>query len=114
MMFDLPVLSLSGVLSDSEPTKRDEAARVIKLAAERSGFLQVIDHGMDPILISRAFELAERFFSLPVDEVRLSVFYKLKLSTLTDYLQKAVLQGIRILIDFGEPVIRRIARLYSA
>lgn len=59
---DLPTLDLSetdlGVLGEQ-----------FRMAGERTGFMQIVNHGMSAELMSRAFDLAEKFFHLPLEEV---------------------------------------------
>ena len=50
-------------------TRREEVTDQLWTAATDIGFFQLVDHGIDPAVVDRAFALAERFFALP-DEVK--------------------------------------------
>ena len=58
----LPVLSLA---SDPAALSRD-----LGESFQTFGFAMVRDHGIDPALIARAWELTEAFFALPEEEKR--------------------------------------------
>ncbi|CAI9116936.1 OLC1v1018232C1 [Oldenlandia corymbosa var. corymbosa] len=63
---DIPVISLAGI--DVSAERRSEIREKIAEASEEWGLFQVIDHGIDPDLISKMTRLSQDFFSLPDDE----------------------------------------------
>lgn len=59
----IPVVSLS---SWNGPDARPEAfADELRRICHEIGFLQLVDHGVDPAFLEEYFSMAERFFSLP-------------------------------------------------
>lgn len=63
---EIPVISLAGI--DDEGGKRSEICKKIVEACEDWGIFQVVDHGVDPKLISEMTHLAKEFFALPPEE----------------------------------------------
>ncbi|KAK7385120.1 hypothetical protein VNO78_30831 [Psophocarpus tetragonolobus] len=63
--FQAPMVDLGGVLRDDfEAT--NEAVTLIRKACSTHGFFQVINHGVDPLLIGQAYEQMDSFFKLPI------------------------------------------------
>ncbi|KAG9443038.1 hypothetical protein H6P81_018892 [Aristolochia fimbriata] len=62
---EIPVISLSEI--DSPEGRAAVCDRIVK-ACEDWGIFQVVDHGVDPDLISRMTHLARDFFALPPQE----------------------------------------------
>ncbi|CAD6590545.1 MAG: hypothetical protein TREMPRED_005801 [Tremellales sp. Tagirdzhanova-0007] len=63
---DLPTLDLS-------ETDLNVLGQQFRTAGETTGFMQIVNHGVPPELMSRAFDQAEKFFKLPLEEkVRLA------------------------------------------
>ena len=62
MALELPVLDLAG--SDLQTLGQQ-----FRQAGEKTGFLQIVNHGIPAETISRTFQMAEKFFSLPLEDV---------------------------------------------
>uniref|UniRef100_A0A7C8YRN1 Flavanone 3-dioxygenase n=1 Tax=Opuntia streptacantha TaxID=393608 RepID=A0A7C8YRN1_OPUST len=62
---EIPVISLAGI---DDPGKRGEICKKIVEACEDWGIFQVVDHGVDPNLVSDMTRLARQFFALPPEE----------------------------------------------
>ncbi|KAF8406562.1 hypothetical protein HHK36_008650 [Tetracentron sinense] len=63
---EIPVISLAGI-NESEG-RRSEICRKIVESCEDWGVFQVVDHGIEPNLISNMTRLAREFFALPPEE----------------------------------------------
>nr|QOU08776.1 F3H [Triadica sebifera] len=63
---EIPVISLGGI--DDVGGKRNEICKKIVEACEDWGIFQVVDHDVDPKLISEMTRLAKEFFALPPEE----------------------------------------------
>ena len=63
----LPVIDLGPFLYGSADDKRKLAAQV-NTACRDTGFLIIVNHGVDPALPDRLFELAYQFFNQPFEE----------------------------------------------
>ena len=61
----LPIVDVSGFSGDAE--MRARVASDVHRALSESGFMYVRRHGIDSALVRRAFAIASRFFSLPVE-----------------------------------------------
>nr|AGT79807.1 flavanone 3-hydroxylase [Emblica officinalis] len=61
---DIPIVSLEGLVGG----KRAEICKKIVDACEDWGVFQVVDHGVDPELVTDMTRLAREFFSLPPEE----------------------------------------------
>jgi isopenicillin N synthase-like dioxygenase len=59
-MTTIPIVSCAG--TDAE------VARALLPALEQWGAFQLVDHGVAPAIVAGAFEAAQRFFALPLDE----------------------------------------------
>ena len=60
-----PLVDLDGFLrGEDEATHR--AAELISKACLSHGFFQVINHGVDPLLIGEAYDQMDAFFKLPI------------------------------------------------
>ena len=59
---DLPTLDLS-------ETDLNVLGQNFRMAGETTGFMQIVNHGISPELMSRAFDQAEQFFKLPLEDV---------------------------------------------
>ena len=68
---DLPTLDLS-------ETDLNVLGQQFRTAGETTGFMQIVNHGVPPELMSRAFDQAEKFFKLPLEEV--SILPRLRLA----------------------------------
>ena len=62
---ELPCIDISPFLNGVEKQK---VARQVAEACERTGFLMISGHGLDPFLIEKAFERSLAFFDLPPAE----------------------------------------------
>ena len=62
---DIPVISLAEI--DAHP---DRVARALGESFRRFGFAMVRDHGIDPVLVARGWEVAKAFFALSEEEKR--------------------------------------------
>ena len=62
----IPIVDISGLLSDDEAAKRRVAAEMAKAASE-VGFLYVTGHGIPDDMIDRLCAQAAAFFALPVE-----------------------------------------------
>ncbi|CAM6099922.1 unnamed protein product [Calypogeia fissa] len=62
----LPVVDLKG-LSTGDSLARKEISKQLGDAASKSGFFQVVNHGIEEITFDKAYEQAQEFFELPVD-----------------------------------------------
>lgn len=69
--FNLPLIDISGLRSDTL-SDRMKVASQLREACQRCGFFYIINHGIDPVLISRVQEQAEQFFALP-SSIKLAV-----------------------------------------
>lgn len=63
---DIPIISLSGI--EEVEGRRPEICKKIVEACEDWGVFQIVDHGIDPKLISEMTRLAREFFALPPEE----------------------------------------------
>ncbi|CAN0927920.1 Jasmonate-induced oxygenase 2 [Linum grandiflorum] len=63
---NIPVIDLSEAFSD-DPAVKAEAMRKLAAACEEWGFFQVVNHGVDPVLMRKIREVWREFFSLPID-----------------------------------------------
>ncbi|KAF3796387.1 Naringenin-2-oxoglutarate 3-dioxygenase [Nymphaea thermarum] len=63
---DVPVISLAGL--ESDPASRSAIRDVIVKACEEWGVFQVVDHGVDAVIVSAMTDMANRFFRLPQEE----------------------------------------------
>ncbi|KAK7275584.1 hypothetical protein RIF29_16703 [Crotalaria pallida] len=60
-----PVLDLEGFLKgDNEATLH--ASKLVRKSCMSHGFFQVINHGVDPLLIGEAYDQMDAFFKLPI------------------------------------------------
>src|SRR5271170_1596358 len=67
----IPVIEIAALRSD-DPAKRRVCAKRIGRACHETGFFYAVDHGVDPLLVTRAFAAAAAFFALPTEvKVRL-------------------------------------------
>ncbi|KAF3781215.1 Flavanone 3-dioxygenase [Nymphaea thermarum] len=64
---DVPIISFDDIDS-ADSSRRTTVFRNIVDALENWGIFQVIDHGVDPMLVSAMADLSTRFFQLPVEE----------------------------------------------
>lgn len=63
--FQAPMVDLGGFLSgDEDATQR--SVKLIRKACSSHGFFQVINHGVDELLIGEAYEEMDGFFKLPI------------------------------------------------
>lgn len=65
-MSAIPIVDFSP-FANQNPTGRDQVALEIDAACRRAGFFYIINHGISPELVARAFTEARRFFNLPPD-----------------------------------------------
>ncbi|XP_028774544.1 naringenin,2-oxoglutarate 3-dioxygenase-like [Neltuma alba] len=63
---DIPIISLAGI--DEVDGRRAQICKQIVEACEDWGIFQVVDHGVEPSLISDMTRLAKEFFALPPEE----------------------------------------------
>ncbi|KAH6763760.1 flavanone 3-hydroxylase [Perilla frutescens var. frutescens] len=63
---EIPVISLARI--DESGDKRAEVCRRIVAACEDWGIFQVVDHGVDPMVVEGMTRLAREFFALPDHE----------------------------------------------
>ncbi|CAJ1971949.1 unnamed protein product [Sphenostylis stenocarpa] len=64
--FQAPMVDLGGFLrGDEEATQ--VAVKLIRKACSSHGFFQVINHGVDPLLIGEAYDQMDAFFKLPIN-----------------------------------------------
>lgn len=68
----IPLVDISGLLSD-DPSRKLEVARNMRKAASEVGFLYIVGHGIAPERIERLREKAAAFFALP-DEVKMKYY----------------------------------------
>ncbi|KAL6493035.1 Envelope glycoprotein gp160 [Orobanche gracilis] len=61
---EIPVISLAGIVGNN----REEICRKIVKACEEWGIFQVVDHGVDKVLIDSMICRAREFFDLPDQE----------------------------------------------
>ncbi len=66
---NLPLIDVSGLRSNN-PKNLGRIADEIGRAARDIGFFRIIGHGIEPALVERTYQLAERFFALPDPEKR--------------------------------------------
>ena len=52
---------------DGTPAERAACAAAIGAACEEVGFFHIVNHGIDPVLQSRVFAIAQDFFATPLD-----------------------------------------------
>ncbi|XP_031473362.1 flavanone 3-dioxygenase-like [Nymphaea colorata] len=64
---DVPVISFADIDS-ADSARRSAVFENIVDALENWGIFQVIDHGVDPTLVSSMADLSTRFFQLPAEE----------------------------------------------
>ncbi|KAJ3335426.1 hypothetical protein HDU93_005521 [Gonapodya sp. JEL0774] len=66
--FVIPTIDVS-VLRNPTPSPSDLAALAaqIRAACVTSGFFQIINHTMDPELVSKTFSYSQKFFALPLE-----------------------------------------------
>ncbi|KAF3781216.1 putative 2-oxoglutarate/Fe(II)-dependent dioxygenase [Nymphaea thermarum] len=64
---DIPIVSFADIDS-ADSARRSAVFRNIVDALENWGIFQVIDHGVDPTLVSAMADLSTRFFQLPAEE----------------------------------------------
>ncbi|KAK7320943.1 hypothetical protein VNO77_30922 [Canavalia gladiata] len=63
--FQTPLVDLGGFLrGDDKATHR--VVKLIRKACSTHGFFQVINHGVDPLLIHEAYDQMDAFFKLPI------------------------------------------------
>lgn len=72
---EIPVISLAnvddeddGVVGGGGQGRRAEARRKIAEACEEWGVFQVVDHGVDQVLMDEVLRLSKEFFALPAEE----------------------------------------------
>ncbi len=63
----VPLIDISGANSP-DPGVRDRIAREIHIACRTIGFFYITGHGVSEESVARAFDAAQRFFDLPLDE----------------------------------------------
>lgn len=63
----IPVIDMSA-LRDGDGTSRRDLARQFGHTFERFGFATIVGHGVETAIAARAYDLANRFFDLPLDE----------------------------------------------
>lgn len=63
----IPVIDMSA-LRGGDGTARRDLARQFGHTFERFGFATIVGHGVDPAVTARAYDLANRFFDLPLGE----------------------------------------------
>lgn len=68
-MSAIPVIDIVD-LFDPDVDKRRAVATKIDTACREIGFFQVVGHGVDPNLITQTYDVARRFFDLPLAEKR--------------------------------------------
>jgi isopenicillin N synthase-like dioxygenase len=72
-MNQIPVISLSGLLSD-DPAQRQLTATTLGKACREVGFFYLIDHGMPAAVREAAFAASQQFFAMPLaDKQALSI-----------------------------------------
>ena len=69
-MLDTPTLAVPPLSLADESVDPSRFAADLGGSFERFGFAIVADHGIDPSLIARAWDLTERLFALPVEAKR--------------------------------------------
>lgn len=63
----VPLIDLAGFLSGNRKSS-GEAARLVGEACRKHGFFLVVNHGVDPTLVSGAHRYMDSFFELPLSE----------------------------------------------
>ncbi|KAK7262952.1 hypothetical protein RJT34_30534 [Clitoria ternatea] len=63
---EIPVISIAGI--DEVDGRRGEICNKIVEACENWGIFQIVDHGVDPKLVSKMTLLAKEFFAMPPEE----------------------------------------------
>lgn len=66
-MTDVPILSLKPIVEGAQNAD-EEVARELLPILQSWGAFQLVDHGVPPSAVTDAFDAAERFFQLPIDE----------------------------------------------
>ena len=66
-MAELPIISVAGLMSD-DPRQREAVAAQLGRACRDVGFFYVIDHGIPAEALKAAFEAAQTFFALPLEQ----------------------------------------------
>ncbi|XP_061346811.1 gibberellin 20 oxidase 1-D-like [Gastrolobium bilobum] len=67
--FDVPLIDLAAIINgDDDEDGIATAAEILRKACEKHGFFQVINHGVDPHLISSAHQEFDSIFKLPLDK----------------------------------------------
>ena len=64
MSASVPVISMTAL-------NADDFARTFGQSFQRYGFAMITDHGLDPALVERAWEVTRQFFALPEEEKRM-------------------------------------------
>src|SRR5262245_29941225 len=64
-----PIIDLEPFLS-GDPDSRLKVAEQVNAVCVDTGFLIIVNHGVDPSLPDRVFELGKQFFDLPYEEKR--------------------------------------------
>jgi len=65
MTISVPIISLARL---HDPEGRKDIAKAVGAAARSSGFMQIVDHGIEAELIEEAFGVAKKAFALPLEE----------------------------------------------
>ena len=64
--FHAPMVDLGGFLRGDDDDATNRAVRLVRKACSSHGFFQVINHGVDPLLIGEAYDQMDAFFKLPI------------------------------------------------
>ncbi|KAL5128218.1 Gibberellin 20 oxidase 3 [Glycine soja] len=64
--FHAPMVDLGGFLRGDDDEATNRAVRLVRKACSSHGFFQVINHGVDPLLIGEAYDQMDAFFKLPI------------------------------------------------
>lgn len=62
----VPVIDIGG-LTASDPSVRQSVVRRIGAACREIGFFQVTNHGVDPVLVDKMYDVSRRFFDQPAE-----------------------------------------------
>ena len=64
----IPIVDLSAFGTEGNNDARLESARALYKACHNLGFVQLIGHGIEPVLLQEAFDWSKRLYSLPHEE----------------------------------------------
>lgn len=72
MNFELPVVDLAEWTLDSTEEQRFSVGKKLADACHSVGFVYIINHGISPKILEKAFDWSRRFFELEMEEKMLA------------------------------------------